>query len=137
MTENTGEYFINDLLSARLNSETGKTEIYVGCPHLTKLTLSGVSLGEIPRQVWNDRSLKILSINGTQISEIPENIITLENLSTIWLDNNMLEEIPIFLETLPIEYISIKNNPLKTFPTFLFKIRTLRTIYSDEEQVRR
>ena len=109
-----------------------------GC--VTALDLERHQLsGEIPAELGNLTSLRVLNLNGNKLSgEIPAELGNLTNLQSLYLDENQLSgEIPPELGNISdLEWLYLSRNQLSgEIPAELGNLANLERLYLDENQL--
>ena len=103
---------------------------------LNKLDLGGFSLTEIPKEVFELQSLKILWLNDNNITEIPSDISKLENLNQIRLYNNQLTELPAEIGRLQkLGVLWAQNNELTYLPDEIGDCSMLAVLSVEKNQL--
>ena len=81
------------------------------------LTLLGLGLTEIPKEIGYLTNLKELTLSSNKLEKLPKEIGNLRNLNTIHLEHNKLTEIRSELGNLSqLRRLYLIGNPLKTIP---------------------
>ncbi len=95
----------------------------------TELYLHGLSLLEIPEEVWSLPNLEVLDLENNQIGQIPEAITLLTRLRVLRLSRNPLRELPAVLDRLPsLEEIYLSCCGFRALPGALLNCRTLKKV---------
>ncbi|MFM6517448.1 MAG: leucine-rich repeat domain-containing protein, partial [Microcystis panniformis] len=97
-----------------------------------KLDLSGRNLTEIPPEIAQLTSLRVLELSSNQIREIPEALAQLTSLQRLYLDNNQIREIPEALAHLVnLKRLVLQNNPITNVPPEIIRQGWGKTIWDD------
>jgi len=152
------KFYLNDLRNSISNHENGKctylpelvefenadfSKICVGIDQLNNciknkttesisyIELAYCNLTEIPKELYNFKSLKTLSLRYNSLKVIPEEITQLTELKELYLDGNDLENLPRSLIDLKqLNILAIGNNNFKQLPSVLKEIPSLKRIYA-------
>ncbi|MFX1293988.1 MAG: TIR domain-containing protein [Promethearchaeota archaeon] len=95
---------------------------------LKQLNLRNNSLIILSESISKLKSLQALWLRHNDLVELPDTIGTLQSLRTLELEQNHLTDLPNSLLNIPLNEISIKNNPLKKQGKKI--LRSLRKKYS-------
>lgn len=83
-------------------------------PNLTKLSLKGNTLREIPRAITDLKQLKELDLTENAIEQIPEHIAGLVDLVDLTIDRNAVRQLPAALAKCPkLKVLSARSNKLE------------------------
>ena len=81
------------------------------------LSLLGLSIFEIPPEVWNLENLESLNLGSNSIKTIPREISKLKQLRRLWLFDNQLESIPSSIwDLIKLEFLYINDNKITKLP---------------------
>ncbi len=101
----------------------------------TELDLSGISLTELPPELWNLRNLKVLKLGyeytGTknQLTQIPAEIGNLTQLQALDISHNQLTALPEWLGQLTqLQSLNLFGNQLTTLPEWLGQLTQLQSL---------
>jgi Leucine-rich repeat (LRR) protein len=98
-------------------------------PTLTKLTLFGMALGQVPESIRHLRKLTALGLDGIDINSLPPWISGLANLRQLSLALNNLEGLPgSFAEMQALKTFVAFRNRFVRFPEVLFDLPLLCNI---------
>ncbi len=123
---------------------------------ISELDLSNLGYTEVPEELQDFRSLKILNlgknklsslpdwitslnqlenliIEGNQIEYLPEDIGNLKNLTYVWLSDNNLTILPeSFCDLTSLTLMLVNENNLSKLPEEIGNLTNLRTIYAED-----
>ena len=84
-----------------------------GKKQVIALHMNYFELKNIPKEIYDLKSLKCLDISFNEINYIPERLLELVNLEEFWIKGNEIQEIPEFLLSLKkLKEIYCSENPL-------------------------
>ena len=105
------------------------TLLFVGCNNLkpletqmagTVINLSRRGLTEIPPEIFENKSIKVLKLFGNDLTIVPEEIGQLENLEKLYLGRNKLTKLPESIGQLKkLKILSVSYNLIDTLPISL------------------
>jgi internalin A len=102
-----------------------------------KLDLSNKNLTEIPPEIAQLTSLRVLELSGNQISEIPEALAHLTSLQELNLSINQISEIPEALAHLTsLQELNLSINQISEIPEALAHITSLQGLDLSDNQIR-
>ena len=106
----------------------------------TKLDLSGMSLTEIPNDVFTLANLESLDISENSIRTL-DKISTLQNLKNLYVRNNKISALPeSILELTQLENLKLDGNPVAVMNTDLAvifgisKVKSTLSAYFDKQK---
>lgn len=96
----------------------------------TTLDLSGKSLKEVPKYVFNQTNLEALNLSGNQLTgAIPAEIRQLSKLKVLNLSNNQMTGVPAEVGQLQnLEILDLSNNQLTGLPYELGNLKNLKIL---------
>ncbi|CAI9260354.1 unnamed protein product [Lactuca saligna] len=103
-------------------------------PLLRVLSLSGLSISEVPEVVSSMKHLRYLNLSRTRIANLPENVCNLYNLQTLIVSGcKMLTELPKSFSRLKnLQHFDMRNTwRLKKMPLGIGELKSLQTLFSD------
>ena len=93
----------------------------------TELDLSGLSLSELPAELWQLSSLTSLMLNNNQLSTLPSEIGQLTTLQVLLLSGNNLNSLPIEIGQLTnLLHLNLDDNQLRALPPELGNLKNLQ-----------
>jgi len=96
---------------------------------ITHLSLSQMSLKEMPNFIRDLENLEELSLINTNLYSLPEWLRELQYLKTLIITNNNLVQLPESLGQLKnLEELTLNNNPLKGLPSSLKQLNAINWI---------
>ena len=94
---------------------------------LRKLSLSGLGLYQLPRDIECLESLQYLDISFNNLKEIPDSIGKLKELRTLFAHFNKIEKVsPLIANLECLERFYLHMNQLEIFPRPVFELKKLR-----------
>lgn len=98
-------YFTSQLVQEKIQSAKENA--------LLKLDLSNLNISEIPSELFELTTVKILTLEGNDIWEIPNEITKMKSLEVLDLSHNQLVSVPNILNRLPnLKIIETEGNPI-------------------------
>jgi len=90
----------------------------------------------IPPAIQNLSNLEEIILDENNIKEIPNEIFTLKNLKSLDLGKNNIEVIPPAIQKLSkLEELYFHHNNIKEIPNELFQLKNLRSIYMNDNPI--
>lgn len=94
------------------------------------LTLSMEGRTQLPEELQNLSSLKFLSIYGGELTELPDWVFQLESLEELRLSNNKLAKLPEVAQNLaPLKSLNLSDNGLTELPDWIGELSNLTGLY--------
>ncbi|XP_023735421.1 putative disease resistance protein At3g14460 [Lactuca sativa] len=103
-------------------------------PLLRVLSLSNLSISEVPKVVGSMKHLRYLNLSRTRIANLPENVCNLYNLQTLIVSGcKMLTELPkSFSKLKNLQHFDMRNTwRLNEIPLGIGELKSLQTLFSD------
>lgn len=95
----------------------------------TELSLEGLELAQIPREIWDIVDLKTLVLDGNQLEQLPKEIGNLINLETLYLSNNRITSLPTEIGRLSrLRVLRLGSNQLSKLPSTINQLNNLLTL---------
>jgi internalin A len=93
------------------------------------LVLSSLGLTELPPEIGQLSSLRVLNIDNNQLSSLPVAIGQLSGLQGLDLDNNQLNVLPSeFGQLSDLRWLDLENNQLSALPSEFGQLNNLQTL---------
>jgi len=97
--------------------------------HITKLSLKGMGLKEIPNELFKYHRLKKLDLSNNELTSIPKEISRLKYLQTIDFSNNQITALYSGLfELKKLRILNLNRNRIKNIPDSFSKLKGLRIL---------
>lgn len=110
----------------------------VALKKLTRLTLTGRNIIQIPEFIFQLGSLNELDVNTTSISSISKNIGNLKDLTTLSLNSNRIQELPEEIGLLKnLKRLYLRDNKLTALPESIGNLTQLIQLGFSNNQVRK
>lgn len=94
-----------------------------------ELSLSGLDLKAVPKEIGDLVNLKALSLDNNQLEKLPQDFKKLKNLVSLGLKNNGFANIPESILSLnQLVSLDLRDNKINNLPRLLPKLKTLKTI---------
>ncbi len=97
--------------------------------YIEYINLDGCNLIDFPKELFEFKSLSMLSLEHNQIRYIPESIETFKDLKKLYLNGNRLTSIPYNLGRLVnLEILDLSYNLLENMPKSFSNLKNLHTL---------
>ncbi len=101
-----------------------------------KLNLSNRGLTEIPKEIYNLKTLTRLNLSQNKISEIPGAIANLTNLTELYLNKNQISEIPDAIANLTnLTKFDLSGNQISKIPDAIANLTNLTKFDLSNNQI--
>jgi internalin A len=101
-----------------------------------RLNLSGLSLTELPAELWTLTRLRVLWLSRNQLTSLPPEVGALVNLERLRLTRNRLAALPPELGALsPLRELRLEDNQLAVLPAALWQLTQLRVLRLDSNNL--
>ncbi|CAH1412414.1 unnamed protein product [Lactuca virosa] len=100
-------------------------------PLLRVLSLSGLSISQVPEVIGSMKHLRYLNLSDSKITHLPENVCNLYNLQTLIVSGcNSLEKLPnSFSKLKNLQHFDMRDTPdLKKMPLGIGELKSLQTL---------
>jgi len=102
--------------------------------NITSLILIKCNLKNIPKEIYNLKSLTLLNLNLNFIHHL-ENISNLSNLTQLYLNNNNIEDITEIYSLKSLEILSLSKNKIKILSNEVKNLLNLQFFYIDHNDI--
>ena len=139
-TTGNGFYSTNDagnLVSLIIKSNIPELSLLSQCTSLERLLFNDIELNEIPKEIFQLKSLNELRIRFSNIKEIPAQIANLSNLETLDLEYNSITKIPESISKLNnLSTLDLSSNSIVEIPISLFSCKSLDALYITHNNIK-
>jgi Leucine-rich repeat (LRR) protein/serine/threonine protein kinase len=104
--------------------------------YLQELNISSTGIDNLPKQVTELKSLRILRCHDNNLRDLPQQFTGLSNLEILDLRNNRLDELPKGFSNLPqLRLLALGHNSLEKLPSDFAKVPSLLVLDLSENRL--
>ncbi len=123
------KYAIPELTEWKRYARMPRVGFFAENGHITRLTLRGLNLTELPNSIGNFKELRELLLDSNYLSSLPESFQNLTNLEVLQLERNNFTLLPIWIGNLKnLRVLFLGDNKFRTLFETIGNLENLREL---------